>query len=71
MLLILLIKGNSLLRGPEDVVAQILHKASPTSSHDESSPVVSCNIPQTLAYKIGGQVEYLLASIKSASLTIF
>jgi hypothetical protein len=48
--------GNSLLRGPEDVVADILHKASPTHSHGGSSPVVPCNVPQMLAFEIGGKM---------------
>ncbi|KAF5315415.1 hypothetical protein D9619_007345 [Psilocybe cf. subviscida] len=48
--------GNSLLRGPEDVVAEILHKVSPTHSHDGSSTPVPCNVPRTLAFEIGGKM---------------
>lgn len=70
-MLILLLKGNSLLRGPEDVVAEILHKVSPTHSHDGSSTPVPCNVPRTLAFEIGGKVRYLLTSIKLISSTNF
>lgn len=49
--------GNSIIRGPSDVVQNILTTVSPSfnpSSTDE--PVIPCNVPHTLSFQIGGKI---------------
>ncbi|KDR82509.1 hypothetical protein GALMADRAFT_87852 [Galerina marginata CBS 339.88] len=50
--------GNSLLRGPEDVVKNILSSVSTTYDPDAPDPVAAlpCNIPHSLAFQIGGKM---------------
>ncbi|KAJ8514991.1 hypothetical protein ONZ45_g7520 [Pleurotus djamor] len=50
--------GNSLIRGPADVVHNILRQVSPTfaaSDDPQADAVLPCSIPQTLAFEIGGK----------------
>ncbi|THU99843.1 acid protease [Dendrothele bispora CBS 962.96] len=53
--------GNSLLRGPSDVVSSILSSVSssfnsrfPVSSSNQA--ILPCNVPRTLAFQIGGKM---------------
>ncbi|KAI0086972.1 aspartic peptidase domain-containing protein [Irpex rosettiformis] len=49
--------GNSILRGPKDVVNNILSTVSPAFARNSASPATfPCNTPHTLAYKIGGKL---------------
>jgi len=49
--------GNSLIRGPSDVVENILKSVSPTYTGTSlSQPLLPCITPHTLAFKIGGQM---------------
>jgi hypothetical protein len=48
--------GNSLIRGPSDVVQQILSSISPAYTGILSTPTLPCATPHTLAFKIGGQM---------------
>lgn len=49
--------GNSLIRGPSDVVDKILSTVSPTySSNKKAGPILPCSVPRTLAFKIGGKM---------------
>jgi hypothetical protein len=49
--------GNSLLRGPSDVVQNILTTVSPSFNPDSAgAPVVACNVPHTLSFQIGGKM---------------
>ncbi|KAF9483409.1 acid protease [Pholiota conissans] len=50
--------GNSLIRGPEDVVVNLLQTISPgfNPSVEGSVPAVPCNVPRTLEFQIGGQM---------------
>ncbi|KAH6911516.1 aspartic peptidase domain-containing protein [Coprinopsis sp. MPI-PUGE-AT-0042] len=54
----LLDTGNSILRGPQDVVNTILTTASPTFNPDDagSLPTFPCTTPQTLSFEIGGKM---------------
>ncbi|EAU86301.1 hypothetical protein CC1G_08025 [Coprinopsis cinerea okayama7 len=54
----LLDTGNSILRGPEDVVNNILTTVSPNFDPDNANslPSFPCQIPQTLAFEIGGKM---------------
>ncbi|KAJ8454508.1 hypothetical protein ONZ45_g19278 [Pleurotus djamor] len=50
--------GNSLIRGPSDVVHNILRQVSPTfaaSNDPQADAVLPCSIPRTLAFEIGGK----------------
>ena len=49
--------GNSLLRGPQDVVNNILSKVSTAyAANSNASPLLPCDQPHTLAYQIGGKM---------------
>ncbi|KAF8887145.1 aspartic peptidase domain-containing protein [Infundibulicybe gibba] len=49
--------GNSILRGPTDVVNNILTTVSPNYDPTKAKePKVPCNVPHTLAFKIGGKM---------------
>jgi hypothetical protein len=49
--------GNSLLRGPSDVVQNILTKVSPSFSPSSgNAAVIACNVPHTLSFQIGGKM---------------
>ncbi|KXN87376.1 hypothetical protein AN958_08807 [Leucoagaricus sp. SymC.cos] len=54
----ILLQRNSLIRGPEDVVVQILKTVSPSYSTDDASslPVFSCRNAHTLTFQIGGKM---------------
>lgn len=49
--------GNSLIRGPNDVVQNILTTVSPSynPASPNSLPVLPCNVPHTLSFQIGGR----------------
>ncbi|KAJ6586051.1 aspartic peptidase domain-containing protein [Mycena capillaripes] len=50
--------GNSILRGPSDVVSNILGAISPSYTPDDpSSAILACAQAHNLAFKIGGQVR--------------
>lgn len=51
-------KGNSLIRGPSDVVDTILSSVSPSYDPAASDPaaIFPCTMPHTLAFEIGGKV---------------
>jgi len=48
--------GNSLIRGPSDVVQNILHSVSPVYTTSQSIPTLPCAIPHSLAFQIGGKM---------------
>ncbi|THG98936.1 hypothetical protein EW026_g3315 [Hermanssonia centrifuga] len=49
--------GNSILRGPQDVVNSILQTVSPAFAKDSNAePTFPCATPHTLAFMIGGQM---------------
>ncbi|KAH9936202.1 aspartic peptidase domain-containing protein [Fomitopsis serialis] len=49
--------GNSLIRGPSDVVNSILRSVSPAFARSANAkPMLSCNTSHTLAFEIGGQL---------------
>jgi hypothetical protein len=49
--------GNSILRGPQDVVNNVLSKVSPAYDPSSSSvPTLPCAIPRTLSFQIGGKI---------------
>ncbi|TFK34791.1 aspartic peptidase domain-containing protein [Crucibulum laeve] len=50
--------GNSLLRGPEDVVNNILTSVSPSYNPNQSGavPTLPCNLPKTISFQIGGKM---------------
>ncbi|KAF9015426.1 aspartic peptidase domain-containing protein [Cyathus striatus] len=49
--------GNSILRGPKDVVNNILSKVSSAfDSSSDSVPIMPCAIPRTLSFQIGGKI---------------
>lgn len=52
------IQGNSVLRGPEDVIIDILSSVSASYDPYSSNPVASlpCNMSRSLAFQIGGKV---------------
>ncbi|TFK27580.1 acid protease [Coprinopsis marcescibilis] len=54
----LLDTGNSILRGPEDVVDNILSTVSSRYDPDSQNPSAffPCNIPHTLTFEIGGRM---------------
>lgn len=54
------LQGNSLLRGPEDVVVKILQTLSPRFDPNVagSVPAVPCGMAPALAFQIGGQVSH-------------
>jgi hypothetical protein len=66
-MLTILSQGNSLLRGPEDVVISMLQTVSPLfdPNVEGSVPTVPCNVPRTLAFQIGGQVSVIDATDSS------
>ena len=47
--------GNSLIRGPRDVVNNILSTVSPSFSGNGQAPFLPCSTPHTLSYQIGGK----------------
>lgn len=50
-------QGNSLIRGPSDVVNEILSSVSPAfAANANASPTLSCDSAHTLAFEIGGQL---------------
>jgi len=50
--------GNSLIRGPKDVVDGVLSSISSTYNPSAARPVaqVPCSVPRSLAFQIGGQM---------------
>ncbi|KAF9451825.1 acid protease [Macrolepiota fuliginosa MF-IS2] len=50
--------GNSIIRGPQDVVGTILRSVSPSYQPQDTNPVAvfPCNTPHTLSFQIGGQL---------------
>ncbi|KAI0770023.1 aspartic peptidase domain-containing protein [Fomes fomentarius] len=49
--------GNSLIRGPEDVVNNILRQVSPAFAADSTAaPTLPCDDGHTLAFQIGGKM---------------
>ncbi|OCH87952.1 acid protease [Obba rivulosa] len=47
--------GNSLMRGPQDIVNSVLSSVSPAYAADSSAaPVLPCSSAHTLAFQIGG-----------------
>jgi hypothetical protein len=51
--------GNSVLRGPEDVVKKILSLVSDESYHPAAShsrAALPCSVPRSLAFQIGGKI---------------
>ncbi|KAJ3814829.1 aspartic peptidase domain-containing protein [Lentinula aff. lateritia] len=48
--------GNSLIRGPPDVVEYIVDAIRSSSSHQSTDPSTSCTTPHTLAFQIGGRM---------------
>jgi hypothetical protein len=49
--------GNSILRGPQDVVNNILSKVSPAyDPSSDSVPTLPCATPRTLSFQIGGKI---------------
>jgi len=49
--------GNSILRGPSDVVQNILNSISTSGHADASSPpVIPCGVAHNLAFQIGGKM---------------
>lgn len=50
-------QGNSLLRGPKDVVSNILSGISPSlAANATAKPLVPCSVPHTMAFQIGGKM---------------
>jgi hypothetical protein len=51
--------GNSLIRGPEDVVNTILQTVSPSyqPTNEDSKPIFPCSNAHTLAFQIGGKAS--------------
>lgn len=50
-------QGNSLVRGPGDVVSIISQLTSPQTASDvEEEPIFPCSTPHTLAFQIGGKM---------------
>jgi len=48
--------GNSIIRGPEDVVNSILSSVSPAyAANSKADPTFPCNVPHNLTFQIGGQ----------------
>ncbi|KAG6916182.1 hypothetical protein DXG01_008112 [Tephrocybe rancida] len=50
--------GNSIIRGPQDVVNNILQSVSPgfNPANTDVEPQVPCAVPHTLAFQIGGKM---------------
>jgi len=49
--------GNSIVRGPQDVVNNILSSVSPAfAANSNAQPTFPCSTPHTLAFQIGGQM---------------
>jgi len=50
--------GNSILRGPQDVVNNILSTVSPAFNPAQANSIASfpCTTPQTLSFEIGGKI---------------
>ncbi|EPT05128.1 hypothetical protein FOMPIDRAFT_1021485 [Fomitopsis schrenkii] len=49
--------GNSLIRGPTDVVTDILSSVSPAfAANTNAAPTLSCDSAHTLAFEIGGKL---------------
>ncbi|KAN0127433.1 aspartic peptidase [Lactarius tabidus] len=47
--------GNSIIRGPEDVVNSILSKVSPAyAANTNADPTYPCKVPHNLTFQIGG-----------------
>lgn len=50
-------QGNSILRGPQDVVSNVLNAVSPAyAANPSASPTFPCATAHTLAFKIGGNM---------------
>lgn len=50
-------QGNSLIRGPTDVVTDILSSVSPAfAANTNAAPTLSCDSAHTLAFEIGGKL---------------
>ncbi|KAL4246838.1 peptidase A1 family protein [Abortiporus biennis] len=48
--------GNSILRGPSDVVNNVLSQVSPAfSANNQADPIYPCSTPHTLAFQFGGK----------------
>ena len=50
------VKGNSLIRGPGDVVQNILSAVSSRYAATKAIATVPCATPHTIAFKIGGNM---------------
>ncbi|KAG5642547.1 hypothetical protein DXG03_002585 [Asterophora parasitica] len=50
--------GNSILRGPDDMVDAIFGKISPdyNPGNVDDDPLVPCSVPHTIAFQIGGKM---------------
>ncbi|KAF8074076.1 aspartic peptidase domain-containing protein [Lyophyllum atratum] len=50
--------GNSIVRGPQDMVANILKAVSPTydPTNRDAAVTLPCSVPHTLAFQIGGKI---------------
>ncbi|TBU29956.1 acid protease [Dichomitus squalens] len=49
--------GNSLIRGPQDVVNNIMSTVSPAfAANSNAQPTLPCDQPHTLAFQIGGKL---------------
>lgn len=53
--------GNALIRGPKDVVQNVLNTVSPSyasslASNSNAQAILSCSTPHSLAFQIGGQM---------------
>jgi hypothetical protein len=48
--------GNSLIRGPSDVVQNILSSVSSVYTTPQSVPTLPCSVPHSLAFQIGGKM---------------
>jgi hypothetical protein len=49
------LQGNSVIRGPQDVVDDILSSVSSAfAANSNADPTFPCNVPHSLAFQIGG-----------------
>ena len=49
-------QGNSIIRGPEDVVNSILSSVSSAfAKNSNADPIFPCKVPHSLAFQIGGK----------------
>jgi hypothetical protein len=65
-------QGNSLIRGPEDMVDNILKAVSPTyQPGGDVEATLPCAVPRTMAFQIGGKVCFYLRMLTAIMTTVF